>query len=124
MGFERGTYRLGDVDVEIQENPTRAVVRGSKTLAGSVARMDDSVKNFRNFAGCSLVEAVEAATLKPAQVLGIDNKKGSLEVGHDADFLVVDDELNIRACIISGQICWTTGVLKRIKNGFRNPYSL
>ena len=49
------------------------------------------------------MEALEAATLHPAQLLGIENKKGTLEFYSDADFVIIDDEFNIHATFISGQ---------------------
>ena len=42
--------------------------------------MDECMRRFRKFTGCSLVEALEAASLHPAQALGIENRKGTLEV--------------------------------------------
>lgn len=41
------------------------------------------------------MEALEAATLHPARALGIENRKGSLLFGCDADFVVLDHELNV-----------------------------
>ena len=46
----------------------RAKVAGTETLAGSIARMDQCVRDFRGFTGCSVVEALHAASLHPAQV--------------------------------------------------------
>jgi len=43
--------------------------------------LDECMRRFRKFTGCSLVEALEAASLHPAQALGIENRKGTLEVG-------------------------------------------
>uniref|UniRef100_A0A671VSC8 N-acetylglucosamine-6-phosphate deacetylase n=1 Tax=Sparus aurata TaxID=8175 RepID=A0A671VSC8_SPAAU len=57
-------------------------------------------------AGCSVEEALEAASLHPAQLLGISNKKGNLDYGSDADLLLLDEALNIKATYISGEEVW------------------
>jgi len=63
-------------------------------------------RDFHSMPGCSLVEALEAATLHPAQLLGITSKKGTLDSGTDADFILLDDELNVRATYIAGELVW------------------
>ncbi|KAK9667514.1 N-acetyl-glucosamine-6-phosphate deacetylase [Basidiobolus ranarum] len=64
--------------------------------------MDECVKNFRKFTGCSIVEAIEAATLRPAESLNITHKKGTFNAGADADFLFLDDELNVKRVFVAG----------------------
>uniref|UniRef100_A0A7N4NZK7 N-acetylglucosamine-6-phosphate deacetylase n=1 Tax=Sarcophilus harrisii TaxID=9305 RepID=A0A7N4NZK7_SARHA len=57
-------------------------------------------------AGCSVEMALEAATLHPAQLLGIEKQKGTLDFGSDADFVVLDDSLNVKATYIAGELVW------------------
>ena len=59
-------------------------------------------KCFVLLLGCCTVEALEAATLHPAQLLGITSKKGTLEFESDADLVFLDDEFRIHATFISG----------------------
>ena len=40
------------------------------------------------------------------QVLGIQARKGSLEVGCDADLTVLDDDLHVRCCYVGGELVW------------------
>ena len=47
------------------------------------------------FLDCSTVEALEAATLHPASALGLQDRKGSLLFGRDADFVILDHDLNV-----------------------------
>lgn len=101
LGLPPGNYELGGVAVEVSEK--EAHVAGSETLAGSVCSMDQMVRSFKLATGCSLIQAVEAATLKPAIVLGLQHKKGSLDFGADADFLLMDDEVRIYATYIAGE---------------------
>ena len=74
--------------------------------ATSVTSLAQCVRNFRQFTECSTVEAIQAATLHPAQVLGLRNRKGTLEVGADADIVVLDDDLNVRATFVRGNLVY------------------
>ena len=51
--------------------------------------------------GIEFDEAVKMATETPAELLGVN--KGKIEVGRDADLLVIDDEMNIEQVIIAGK---------------------
>lgn len=53
--------------------------------------MDACIRNFYAFTRCTVVEAIEAATLHPAQLMGIEHRKGTLDVGTDADLVFLDD---------------------------------
>ncbi|TKS91232.1 N-acetylglucosamine-6-phosphate deacetylase [Collichthys lucidus] len=107
MGLPPGRHTLGQQEVEIQG--LHAYVAGTTTLCGSIATMDMCVRHFKQASGCSVEEALEAASLHPAQLLGICNKKGNLDFGSDADLVLLDDELNIEATYISGEQVWGKG---------------
>lgn len=69
----------------------------------STITIDQSVRNFRNFTKCTIVEAIEAATLHPAQCLGISDRKGTLNTGADADLLFLNDDLEIQRVFVYGE---------------------
>ena len=52
------------------------------------------------------MEALEAATLHPAQLLNVTDRKGTLEYDTDADFVILDDNLHVHATFIAGQKVW------------------
>lgn len=104
MGLPPGRHTLGQQTIEIQG--LHAYVAGTKTLSGSIATMDMCVRHFRQASGCSVEEALEAASLHPAQLLGISQKKGNLDYGADADLVLLDDGLHVRATYISGEEVW------------------
>lgn len=54
------------------------------------------------FPGCSIVEALEAATLHPAQALEIESDKGVLDFGAEADLVFLDDDLQVLSTWIAG----------------------
>ena len=74
--------------------------------------MTHCVKHFRKATFCSIEEALDAATLHPALCLGIEGRKGTLEYGTDADFIILDDDLNIYATFIGGKIVYESPELK------------
>lgn len=74
------------------------------TLAGSVATMNDVLKNFHVNTGMDVASCVELVTKNPAIELGVFDKFGSLEVGKAADIVIFDDDFNIKRAIINGKI--------------------
>lgn len=88
MGLSDGKYSLGQYQIEV--NGDRAVIAGTETLCGAKATLYDAVKNLVELAECDVVSALESASLHPAQALGIEQIKGSLSFGADADFILVD----------------------------------
>ncbi|OCT64295.1 N-acetylglucosamine-6-phosphate deacetylase isoform X1 [Xenopus laevis] len=104
MGLGPGKHTLGQQEILIEG--LNAYVAGTHTLAGSIATMDMCVRHFREATGCTVEEALEAASLHPAQVLGIEDHKGTLDFGADADFVLLDDSLNVKATYIAGKLVW------------------
>jgi N-acetylglucosamine-6-phosphate deacetylase len=72
-------------------------------LMGSVTPMNRAIQNIMNFAGISLISAVKLATTNPANILGIGNKKGTIEVGKDGDLVIFGEDFSIKSTIISGK---------------------
>ena len=96
MGLPPGQHQLGTLAIDVQED--KAVVAGTDTLAGSVVSMITCVKNLIKFTQCPVVEALQAASLHPARLLGISDRKGTLIVGADADFVLLNDEVMFACC--------------------------
>ncbi len=108
MGLGNGTFKLGEVTIEIADG--HAHVAGTDTLAGAVVTMEQCVQNLKKFTGCSAAQAVLAATKVPARRLGMYPRKGSLAHGADADVLLLDPEtLKVRATIKNGQVVYVDG---------------
>ncbi|XP_053550666.1 N-acetylglucosamine-6-phosphate deacetylase [Bombina bombina] len=108
MGLGPGKHKLGQQDILI--DGLNAYVAGTHTLAGSIATMDMCVRHFHKATGCSVEQALEAASLHPAQVLGQQHCKGTLDFGTDADFVLLDDGLNVKATYIAGDLVWEYSV--------------
>ena len=99
-GMANGTYDDGERTV-VKEDQRAYVVGG--TLVGSIAPMNRCVGNMVRSVGCSLAEAVRMASLVPARVIGVDDRKGSLESGKDADLTVIDEKAEVYMTMVKGQ---------------------
>ncbi|MFT4163226.1 N-acetylglucosamine-6-phosphate deacetylase [Shinella sp.] len=72
------------------------------TLAGADIDMASCVRYMRNTVGIDLAEALRMASLYPAEAIGLTGRKGRLTHGHDADFAVIDDGVNVLSTWIGG----------------------
>ena len=99
-GVGDGVSELGGQKVFVEGN--RATLADG-TLVGSVAPMNNVLKNFRANTNWSVAEVVELVTKNPAVELKIFDKLGSLEVGKAADIILFDDDFNIKKTFISGR---------------------
>lgn len=72
------------------------------TLAGSVLKMNKAVKNVMKFLNLPLEEVVKLASINPAKNLGVDSYLGSIKVGKRADFVILDQDLNVVKTVRGG----------------------
>ncbi len=75
-------------------------------FAGSVATTNRLVHNMVTMAGVPLPEAVKMATTTPAKIMKIENKKGTLAAGMDADIVIFDDSVNVDITIVKGRVVY------------------
>ena len=99
-GIGDGLSELGGQKVFVNGN--RATLADG-TLAGSIAKMNEVLKNFCANTGLDVAAGVELVTKNPAVELGIFDKTGSLSVGKAADITIFDDDFNIKKTFINGQ---------------------
>lgn len=99
-----GKYMLGGQDVYVKDGAARLL---SGTLAGSTLKMNEGVRNFRNTTKVSFTQAVDCATINPARNLNVDSRKGSIELGKDADLVVVDNDYNVYMTICRGEVVYS-----------------
>lgn len=81
----------------------KSFIADTDTLCGNMSSMDECIRRFRKATDCSIVYALEAASLHPAKCLNIDHVKGTLNFGCDADFVLLDNELNVKSTWIAGE---------------------
>jgi len=105
-GLPPGRYRMGGLEAEIR--PEGYATTG-ESLAGSVIALVDAVRTAVRRAGIPLAMAIRMATSTPAAVLGLQDRKGSLAAGADADLLVLGPALEVQAVYKGGQVAAPAG---------------
>ena len=95
-------------------------LEGTDTLAGRwVSRVSDAirsnllvdsayacVRSFSHFTGCSLGGAIKCVTFNPVRCLGIENRKGTLRPGADADLVILNRSGNVLSTWVRGKEVW------------------
>ncbi|ADL07108.1 N-acetylglucosamine-6-phosphate deacetylase [Thermosediminibacter oceani] len=98
-GLSDGEYTLAGQKVIVRNGEARLQ---DGTLAGSTLTLDRAVRYMVRTIGVSLCEAVRMASLNPAGAIGLSQKKGSIEVGKDADMIIFDDEIRVKWAMVEG----------------------
>ncbi len=96
-----GSLKNG-IEVIIEEGIAKMPNR--QVFAGSVATMDRLVRNMVKLAEVPLREAVIMASTTPARIMGIEQEKGSIAPGKDADLVLLNSELEVLTTIIKGKL--------------------
>lgn len=97
-GMPDGEYELGGQAVFLKG---KRCTLADGTLAGSVTNLFDCMRNVVSY-GIPVEDAVRAASHNPACQLGVRDRLGAIAPGLDADFLVCDADLTLRAVYIDG----------------------
>jgi len=97
--YENGgqTFFLRGIECRLQDG----------TIAGSVLKMNEAVKNLRDYGGVSLCQAVCAASRNAAESVGLGDRKGSLTPGKDADIVLLDQNCRVLKTIVRGVCKYT-----------------
>lgn len=89
-----GEYTLGGHDIVIGEDGL-ARIKGTDTIAGSTLRMNKGLKILVEDAMIPFADALNSCTINPAKLLRVDNRKGKIMVGYDADLVVLKDNYDV-----------------------------
>jgi N-acetylglucosamine-6-phosphate deacetylase len=100
-GMSDGKYKLGQFEVEVKGD--RCEYQGK--LAGSVLTLDRAVRNVMNFAQWKLQQAIRLATLNPARLLGVADRKATVAASYDADLVVLTPTGGVVQTFIAGESC-------------------
>lgn len=101
-GLGDGQSILGELEVIVKDGQARLKEGGN--LAGSVLKLNESVRNMFEWGIVSQADALRMASYSPAKSVNIDNVCGQIQEGMDADFIVVDDNLELKATFLNGEL--------------------
>lgn len=101
-GLGDGQSILGELEVIVKDGQARLKEGGN--LAGSVLKLNESVRNMFEWGIVSQADALRMASYSPARSVNIDNVCGQIQEGMDADFIVVDDKLELKATFLNGEL--------------------
>ncbi len=100
-GMPDGEYTLGGQKITV--NGIKCLLPDG-TIAGSVLKLNEAIKNVWRNTDIPLYKIVAAASLNPAAAIGFSDKKGSFEKGKDADIIITDNEFNVISAIVNGEL--------------------
>lgn len=104
LDMPTGRYRFGNIATGTWlENDGKVGRALSGALASSVLGMDSMVRHFKQVTTATLPEVIRMATLTPAERTGIAGKYGSIEVGKQADLLILNKALQVERVFVSGR---------------------
>jgi N-acetylglucosamine-6-phosphate deacetylase len=104
VGRPDGAYTLGKNKVIVRGDI--CLLEDGVTIASSMLTMNRAVANAIRFAAVPPTDAVRMATLVPAQVAGCADRKGSLEIGKNADLALLRSDFSVAATVLAGEVVY------------------
>jgi N-acetylglucosamine-6-phosphate deacetylase len=107
-GMPDDKYMLGSLEKgqEVQVEDGVAKLLDRTAFAGSVATADRLVRTMTRIAEIPLIDAIKMITVNPARMLNIQEQKGVLSVGKDADIVMFDKDIAVLTTIVAGRIVY------------------
>lgn len=96
-----GNYELGGHPIEIGEDGL-ARLKGTDTIAGSTLNINKGLRILVEEAMVPFDAALNSCTINPARVLRVDDRKGKLTAGYDADIVVLEDDYAVAQTYCKG----------------------
>jgi N-acetylglucosamine-6-phosphate deacetylase len=101
LGLGDGKYLYNGFEYESRDGAARYK---NGTLIGTALGLNQLLKRFITFTDCPLDVAIKTVTENPAKLLGIEDKKGSIARGKDADLVLLDPGCSVHTTIVAGKI--------------------
>ncbi len=105
-GMGDGAFALGGKPVAVKDGIARLA---DGTFAGSALPLDAMVRNIVELGLAAPAEAMKMATLNPASVIGVADRKGKVASGYDADLVVLSPDLEVKMTFVDGKLVYERG---------------
>ncbi|WP_017726077.1 amidohydrolase family protein, partial [Halalkalibacterium ligniniphilum] len=101
--LKNGTYDLGGQEVRVEAGEATL---GDGTLAGSMLKMKDAAKNIQSYTNATLSDIIKMTSVNAAKQLNVFDRKGSIAIGKDADFVIVDEAFDVVMTFCRGKLAY------------------
>ncbi|MBN2312319.1 MAG: N-acetylglucosamine-6-phosphate deacetylase [Sedimentisphaerales bacterium] len=101
IGLGDGKFVYNGIDYESKDGAARYK---DGTLIGTALGLNQMLQRFIIFTECPLIEVIKSVTENPAKILGLENQKGTIAPGKDADLVLLESDLSVYATIVGGKI--------------------
>jgi N-acetylglucosamine-6-phosphate deacetylase len=104
LGLGDGRFIYNGIEYE-SKNGTARYRDG--TLIGTALGQSQLLERLMDFTDCPFEDAIKTVTQKTAELLGIEDRKGSIAPGKDADLVLLDRKCSVHTTIVGGKIVFT-----------------
>ena len=101
IGLGDGKFVYNGVEYESKDGAARYK---DGTLIGTALGLSQMLQKFITFTRCPFVDAIKIVTENPAKLLGLEERKGSIALGKDADLVLFDSDLSVYATLVAGKV--------------------
>ncbi|MEG1066053.1 MAG: N-acetylglucosamine-6-phosphate deacetylase [Erysipelotrichaceae bacterium] len=101
-GLPKGFYKSGGLDIEIYDDGSAHLTSEGHSLAGSTLKLNEGLRILVEDAMVPFDAALNSCTLNPARLLKVDDRKGKLVSGFDADIVVLNDDYSVEQTFTKG----------------------
>lgn len=102
-GMPDGEYQIDERTVLVKDGAVRLP---DGTLAGSTLTMDRALRNFMSATSQDVANVWQTSSLNAARAIGVSDRKGSIEIGKDADFILINENIQIHLTVVEGRIVY------------------
>lgn len=99
-------FIFGGHPIKVLDNGAAWLIDGD-TIAGSTLLTNVGVRNIIEEVGLDWEYAINASSINPARLLGVEDRKGYLKAGYDADLVVLDDAYDVVSTYVLGECVYT-----------------
>jgi N-acetylglucosamine-6-phosphate deacetylase len=100
LGLPDGMHEYNGIPYESSNGAARYK---DGTLIGTALGLDGLIKRLMRFTDCPLATAVKTVTENPARLLGLAHRKGAIQIGLDADLVLLNDDLSVHHTLVGGK---------------------